>query len=94
MVVDDDVDGHLRGHLVVLPRDRMVDEREQRPLGAVQDRLGIERSQVDVEEVDERPVLPVGDRPAVEMRRSSIPAAAAIRPGAMALARQSGSGLV
>lgn len=66
VVVDDDVDGRALGYAVVRAGCGVVDEREKAAGGAVLDERGVERLELDVEEVDERAVLLVGDVAAVE----------------------------
>jgi len=54
------------GDVVVRARRRVIDERDERIGGSIPERGGIEGVEIDVEQVDERAVLLVGDVAAVE----------------------------
>ena len=66
MVVDDDIQRRSYRNPVVRTGRRVVDEREQRLRWPVGHRLRVEFPEVDVQEVDERAVLLVGNLPVVE----------------------------
>ena len=66
VVVDHDIDGRLRRDVVVCAWRRVIDEGDEGVLRAIQKRAGVERFEVDFEQIDERAVLLVGDIAAVE----------------------------
>jgi len=68
MVVDDDIDRRSSGDFVVLAGRRVVDEGEKRAVRPVYDACGLERPDVQFDQVDERAVLLVGHIAAVEDR--------------------------